>query len=905
MTPEKYEQILNICQAVESQSGADRKQAIEEACAGDEELIKGVHDLLESEAACTDDFEQPILSNINLEQVWKEAQSFDLASANEENTPEKIGPYQILGVLGRGGMSIVYKAQQIRPKREIAVKIPLYGITGANSYRRFLLEAEALGRLHHPGIAQVYDAGLAGVDGRRIVYIAMELVQGLSLLEYTQKMKPSICDCIGILINICEAVSHAHQQGIIHRDLKPSNIIVEVNNNKPTPRILDFGVAKITSADSYTTGIMTTIGQTMGTLAYMSPEQVIGNTAQIDTRSDVYSIGIIAYEMLTGVQPFGDESTSLFNTMHSILQHDLKQPEEINPQLTGDLSTIIMKAVAKEKSQRYRSAAALRDDLQRFLNHKPIQARPPSPYYLARKFIQRHQLPAALAALLVFIFIAGAVGTTWGMLRYRKTADELATQQNELSETATFLTHDLVKNISALAGTSEVRERLLKRLETMVQTLRKSRPFDPILEKNDAQIRIYLSDVEFDTNRLQQSLQHRREALAIRHALLAKHSDDPDLRASISINMVKIGDIQHVMGQDDEMIRWYQKALAIDEALVKEYPTVTNFLDNLSWSYERLGYAALRQQRKQEAADYYQRRLELAEQLVKMDPSNQIAQYGLCSAHNLLIDLYLNENDLDKANEQALAAMKVARELTTDAPDNLLYATAFVRQANRCTGIAIAQSDLKTAQFYVYVGWVKATEMLKSDPNDTTVASVACQNLTEHMKLAKINHDTNQRIKMGNKRIEIQQTARGSDPADHDGLVFLAHLYQELAAIYLNEKKDLEGGISRLNEAYRLQKKVLAGSSVRADDYYYYAQIIQTDPRAGIDDLQQAIDYIDRALSMANHSNPEYWHMRAKLHIRMGNINEAKNDLRQAIQYADELNRPGFVSNLKELQDNH
>jgi tetratricopeptide (TPR) repeat protein len=309
-------------------------------------------------------------------------------------------------------MGAVYEAEQEQPRRFVALKVIKPGPRGAELLWRFEQESRVLGRLQHPGIAQIYEAGTADAGIGPQHFFAMEFIHGQSLRQYVEDQKPSLQQRLDLMIRICDAVHHAHQRGVIHRDLKPNNILVDGTRQ---PKILDFGVARATDSDAQTTR-RTDLGQLVGTLAYMSPEQVLGDPLELDSRSDVYALGVILYELLAGRLPY-EISHKLHEAVQTIREEDPARLSSVSRAYRGDLETIVAKALEKDKARRYASAAELATDIKRYLQDEPIVARPASTVYQLQKFARRHKaLVAGMAA--VFVVLAGGiVASSWQAAR--------------------------------------------------------------------------------------------------------------------------------------------------------------------------------------------------------------------------------------------------------------------------------------------------------------------------------------------------------------------------------------------------------------------------------------------------------------------------------------------------------
>ena len=324
--------------------------------------------------------------------------------------PERIGPYRILSELGQGGMGRVFLAEQQDPQRQVALKV--LSSTGPDLERRFRRESQVLAALEHPNIARLYDAGVATVGAVNVPYLAMAYVDGPTLTDYAEQQSLDPRRRMALIGKIARAVHFAHTRGVIHRDLKPANILVDARGE---PRILDFGVARVVTEDSATR--VTHAGEIIGTVPYMSWEQLVGDTGQADPRSDVYSLGVIAYELLAGHLPYeGLESGTLVTALELLSRATPRRVSASQPAARGDLETLVHKAIARDVEQRYQSAAELADDIDRLLDRRPIQARPPSIGYVTGLFVRRHKLAAGAAlAIVLSLVVATAVSVRFAV----------------------------------------------------------------------------------------------------------------------------------------------------------------------------------------------------------------------------------------------------------------------------------------------------------------------------------------------------------------------------------------------------------------------------------------------------------------------------------------------------------
>ena len=415
MTPQRYEQIRDIFLTARDQTPADRPAFLDRACAADADLRSEVDALLASDQQAETFLQTPALGPrfaVDSPEAIGSSARFDikLPDSPPAPLPKQVGPYTIIDRIGSGGMGVVYRAEQDQPRRIVALKVVRPGLESDETLRRFEHEGEVLGWLRHPGIAQIYQAGTADTGLGPQPYFAMEYIEGLPLTDFAARHKLGLRARIKLIIHTCEAVHHAHQKGIIHRDLKPGNILVDEAGQ---PKVVDFGVARVTRPDHPAGSGATIPGQLVGTLAYMSPEQITGDASQLDIRSDVYALGVIAYELLAGHLPFQLNDVSLPQAARIITEEESPSLGSEVPALRGDVEAIVARALAKDKSDRYPSAMALADDFRRYLNSEPVSARPITTWYQFTRFARRNRtLVGGVAATLVALLV-GVVGTTW------------------------------------------------------------------------------------------------------------------------------------------------------------------------------------------------------------------------------------------------------------------------------------------------------------------------------------------------------------------------------------------------------------------------------------------------------------------------------------------------------------
>ena len=449
---EKAKQIF--FDALEKESGEERKRFIQEECAGDATLLHRVEELLQGHQKAG-------------QFLGGEPQDETIRPTAELDDSVSIGPYKIREKIGEGGMGVVYVAEQTEPvQRKVAIKVIKPGMDTKEVIARFEAERQALAFMEHPNIARVLDAG-ATESGRS--YFVMELVRGIPITEYCDQVKATPQERLELFTTVCDAVQHAHQKGIIHRDIKPSNVLVTQVSAKPVVKVIDFGLAKATSGQKLTEKtVYTGFLKLMGTPVYMSPEQAGLSGLDVDTRSDVYSLGILLYELLTGTTPLdkteiqkqaydelcrkireieAPKPSARISTLKDAERSTIAEQRQVEPgtlrqMLDGDLDVVVLKALEKDRDRRYATPQDLSTDIDRFLNDDPVLAVPPSPAYLARKFLRRHKSAILAAAGILTLLLVATAFSSWQAIRAIRygiqadTAKQDAIDAKEIAEEA-------------------------------------------------------------------------------------------------------------------------------------------------------------------------------------------------------------------------------------------------------------------------------------------------------------------------------------------------------------------------------------------------------------------------------------------------------------------------------------
>jgi hypothetical protein len=477
--------------AIDLESDSERQAYLSEACGDDRALRQAVDELLAAHERSINVVDQQQVPPADFRKEWDNASadliggvSSDAAARkfepDDERIGRQIGPYKLLEKLGEGGFGQVYVAEQEKPlRRRVALKLLKPGMGSREFVARFEAERQALAMMDHPHIARVFDAGETSAGQP---YFVIELVRGVPITRFCQERRLSIRERLTLFSDVCEAVQHAHQKGIIHRDLKPSNVLVTLHDTRAVVKVIDFGVAKALGEPLTDKTIYTRFTQMIGTPMYMSPEQAEMNAFAVDTRSDVYSLGILLYELLSGTTPLDQTrlNTVTFDELRRIIREEepprpsaklstlsamdstlstqrrLERQAEAN-MLRGELDWVVMKALEKDRRRRYESAAELARDVQRYLNQQPVVARPPTPWYRLRKFAQRNKVMFAATSLVALSLIAGTAVSTWQAVRATRAYAEAELLRKDAVDSANRLKEANVLLDSARANADEQR----------------------------------------------------------------------------------------------------------------------------------------------------------------------------------------------------------------------------------------------------------------------------------------------------------------------------------------------------------------------------------------------------------------------------------------------------------------
>ncbi len=651
---------------------------------GDAAVRADVEELLRHDAADDSFLARPVLHAHAAAAILRLPED----PGEEPELPEA-GAYRILRLLGRGNSAAsVYLARQTSPvQRLVALKVLRQRAPRGEAAARFRAECDAIARMQHPGIATLFEASLTP-DGRP--FFVMEYIDGSPIMEYCARVQPGGRERLGLFQQVVEAVAHAHQKSVVHRDLKPSNILVAETADVPRVKVIDFGVAKCLDRGAGARSFATMHGQIVGTLAYMAPEQLAGDPDQVDVRADIYALGALLHEIMTGVPAVTLDGLELPEAIRRALRGRGTVPRQTRGLLPRDIDLIITKAMAPEPERRYQTAADLGAEIERYLQCRPIQARRPRMAYIARKAAARR--PALTTGLAVALVAVNAAAPWVWVSRQR------AQRQYEVSKETAKLMLNVIQPISDQIGTRQARRAIL------TQALAESRAFtmqesgDPEVQSALAAILGGLADLEEEEGRLGEARAMIEQVLVIRQRLAAADPGDPDRQAKLSIALVRRGDMHKGEGEWAMATVYYRLALQIDERLAALHPENDHYLSNLAWSYERLGARMVQQREPLQAAVFFDLQRRILERLRPFPGRINDAERCRSAGFLHLGSLALQAGDPRAALAHSVSARASAeRALATDPASRLSMMCVFrsyLAHASASRALGDAQSML-------------------------------------------------------------------------------------------------------------------------------------------------------------------------------------------------------------------
>ncbi len=766
---------------------------------------------------------------------------------------ERLGHYRIVRKIAEGGMGAVYEAEQENPRRTVALKIVRSGFASDELLRRFQHEAQILGRLHHPGIAQVFEAGTAPTPSGPQPFFAMELVDGEPLTDYAERHRLGVRGRLELMVKICDAVHHAHQKGVIHRDLKPANILVDARGQ---PKILDFGVARATDSDLRSATLQTDVGQLLGTLPYMSPEQVAADPLELDTRSDVYALGVILYELLAGRRPYDLSAKMIHEAARVIRETDPVPISSIDRVFRGDVEIIVEKALEKDKTRRYASAAELAVDIERHLRDEPIVARPASAIYHLQKFARRNKALVLSASAVFLALVAGLIASRRQAVR-AMAAEDLAKQR--LVEVDQALGQVEAKRKEAEGNFAMARDAVARYLDNVSDNAElKAHGLEPLRKRLLETARDFYDE------------------------FVKLHGQDPALRADLAEAHFRLGNIHRETGDGPSAVEDYRSAVALYDALAKEGTAGADHAARQALVISgNLGLALAEIGKNAESEAAYRRALEL-EPLVERDAKPDLS--FLASVGNVYDNLGTLLDHTGRGSEGEtlhLASIRIRERLAHDRPDDLDPVNGLVKSYNNLASLYAMTHRLAEALPYFEKSVELSEKLVQAAPADADQANTlgaslnnlgAIYTLLGKLKEARATHE---------RALPVREKAAREHPAIVEYRLHLAGTYCNLGELGCRESSP-DRGLDWLDRAAAQLEGVLAEQPQDATARYYLSYTCSWRGRA-LDELGRADEALaawERAISFDDRNDSMLRAGRARALARLGRCDDAAAQVR-------------------------
>jgi serine/threonine protein kinase/tetratricopeptide (TPR) repeat protein len=878
-----------------------------EACGGNGELECRVRALLRAHAEPGSFLEQPAVATDN---------DSSCDSSMIERPGAVIGPYKLLEQIGEGGFGVVFLAEQTQPvKRKVALKVIKPGMDTSQVVARFEAERQALAMMDHPNIAKVFDAGATqqssrhtpcavASDGSRSVpatlgrpYFAMELVQGVPITQYCDQCNLTTRQRLELFITVCQTVQHAHQKGIIHRDLKPTNILVAMQDGRPAPKIIDFGVAKAIHQQLTDQSLATGFAQMLGTPLYMSPEQAELSPMGVDTRSDIYSLGVLLYELLTGTTPFEKDrlhaagydelrriireeepprpsvriSTLAADAATTVTEHRRTDSRRLLQTVRGDLDWIVMKCLEKDRNRRYETADALALDVQRYLAHEPVEARPPSTAYRLQKLVRKHRGAVFASATILGLMISALVLAVVDLARIDRQR-QIASAERDRAQANLQLAQQLVQDVLAPASdrlefvsgagsVQQVRAELLKQAIAFYERVIEQTPHDPRARLELARLCNRVAAQAYLAGEDEQAICQR--SISIMKDLVAEFPDEPTYRKALAESHEGMAEL------DWGNLRWkqsadqYRAALTVLEELLEGFPDEPTNRNQLTLIHGRVAYALQHSGELAEAEEHYQRGF-------------QDRSFLGAAVRQRYVHLLISQNRFAEAREHLDEALRIIEHAAPgsdwDSALNDFWANIILNEfATHAICMANPREAMRFADGAIDIG----EELAQVIPHSAFPANVRGWSYYQLSEALAQSGEFEEAERAMEQALQTWRSAGGRMRSHNTALAY----------VRLGELQHRDGRVELARSIFRLASEMLEKLSHELPDEQYCQQrlmlLLAHCPMEEFRDPQRAVDLAKRVIT---ESNGPMWRYLALSQYRSGEWRQAQESLQKSMQ---------------------
>lgn len=817
---ERLEQLFQV--ALEH-SPEQRAEFLAGECGDDPALLAELQSLLESD------------SEADSAGFWKstaiEVEAVRSARQTDPRLGQTIGPYRILEAISSGGMGAVYLAvrDDAAYQKHVAIKVIKRGMDTDFIVHRFRTERQILANLEHPNIARLLDGG-ATDDG--LPYLVMEYVEGQPIDQYADQNHLSIAQRLQLFRTVCSAVQYAHQNLVVHRDLKPSNILVTRDGE---PKLLDFGIAKILSPDEPRGSEQTVTMMRFLTPEYASPEQIRGEP--ITTVSDIYSLGVLLYRLLTGLRPYRVKSERPEDLANAICTEEPEKPStaisradpivtgsgesiKLRRRLRGDLDNIVLMAIRKEPERRYTSVEQFSEDIRRDLEGLPVVAHRDTLGYRAGKFVRRHRMSVAAAALILLCLVAGIVGTAWeAHLAHiqRARAEKRFADVRRLANTFLFEVHDSIANVP---GTLAARQLILKRALDYLDDLAREAGEDHALK---SELAIAYDRVGTLTWDVRARLDIHRKALALNESIVKAEPGNKKYREQLAESYNSVGDSLKDKNDSQGALESYRRSKVVMESMAASDPGNRAYQLGLADSFDRMGIILERMGRIDQALDSHFKSRDVLQGLLKKDPTNTEYRRGVMNNLLFIARGHVDKGDYQNALENCRLARETAEALNAADPDNTIYQRDLWINDMRVAGLLLKQGNQAGALAKYLSALASIDKLSSADPGDKGHRrGLAVTYMGVADALAGLNRLAGAQEYYG-KAIATSQSLLAADPDKGETRTDLALMYTHLGAMFLKCRDwtraadSLNKGRIFYDEASRLDPNDMTAERGRAE----------------------------------------------------------------------------------------